>query len=169
MDEEAVRAAFARFGKIQHCIVKAAGKDKKFQSGFLVFESIVGAHSAVHGFADNKDSDFKAFKSVVWTSGKEPVLSSAPSPSPAPEPKPQTPKSATRSPAWKPEASTKMGDGTKKMPSFASFASSSASPSVPFSKSEAAQNADYESITLMRMREAEKRRLEADIRKKDEA
>ena len=24
LDEEAVRAAFARFGKIQHCIVKAA-------------------------------------------------------------------------------------------------------------------------------------------------
>lgn len=159
--------------------MKAAGKDKKLQTGLLVFETIVGAHSAVHGFADSKDHTFKAFKSVTWAGGKEPQISGeqvgTPSPTPevvsspasrdrSPMKTPSTPK-----PAWGPRLSTPLGGGgLKPVPSFASFSSAATPNNAPFSQSEAAQSPDYESITLMRMREAEKRRLEAEIRKRDE-
>jgi DnaJ family protein C protein 17 len=179
IDDATLRSLFERFGKIQDCIVKGGAKDKKYQSGLIVFESIVGAHSAVHGSVDSKDDDFKPFKSVAWASGKEPdisgVIGSA-QPS-AQEPLPP-PSSGTRSPAggapstpkpaaWNPRLATPKEGGLRKVPSFASFSSATPKQS-PFSKSEAAQSPDYENITLMRLREAERRRLEAELRQKEE-
>ena len=168
LDEKALQNLFGRFGKIQDCISKDGGKDKKYQNGLIIFESIVGAHSAVHSFLDSTDDYFKAFKVVKWAAGKEPELGKdfvSPSP-PGAETSAETPP-ASRPTAWVPPPATS-NDGPKRVPSFASFPSAAATSQLPsFSKSEAAMSPDYESITLMRMREAEKQRLEAEIRKKD--
>jgi DnaJ family protein C protein 17 len=176
LDEGALRNLFGRFGKVQDCISKGSGKDKRYQNGLIVFESIVGAHSAIRTFIDSKDDFFKPFKTVTWAAGKEPELTkdfalplhepeSSPSRAQSLVKAPSTPKPAT----WTPRLPSPRG-GLKQVPSFASF--SSAAAATPkhssFSKSEAAQSPDYESITLMRMREAEKRRLESELRKKDE-
>lgn len=179
VDEASLRGLFGRFGKIQDCIVRGdKAKEKKYQSGLIVFESIVGAHSAVHGFADNTDDAFKLFKSVTWA-GKEPELSGVipeevPVSNTTPPTEIRTPgeeaqaTSTSRTATWNPmQAAPKGGDGVKGVPSFASF--SAASNRSAFSKTEAAQSPDYENITMMRLREAEKRRLEADMRKKEES
>ncbi|KAA8905351.1 hypothetical protein FN846DRAFT_950944 [Sphaerosporella brunnea] len=168
IDEAMLRELLGRFGKIQDCIVKSGIKDKKYRSGLIVFESIVGAHSAVHGF-DPKDDAFKLFKPVSWASGKEPEIHEeigSPTPPPAakdqPDGAPSTPKPAT----WNPRLSTAKEGGVRKAPSFASFSATLKQSS--FSKSEAARSPDYENITMMRLREAEKRRLEAELRQKEE-
>ncbi|KAF8252325.1 DnaJ-domain-containing protein [Wilcoxina mikolae CBS 423.85] len=175
-DEGALRNLFGRFGKIQDCISKSSGKDKRYQNGLIVFESIVGAHSAVRTFIDSKDDLFKAFKTVTWAAGKEPELTKdfalpLSEPESYPSSQAQSPVKAPSTPrpaAWTPRLPSPKG-GLKRVPSFASFSSAAATPKhSPFSKSEAAQSPDYESITLMRLREAEKRRLEAEMRKKDE-
>jgi len=180
VDEASLRSLFGRVGKIQDCIVKGdKSKEKKYQSGLIVFESIVGAHSAVHGFTGNNDDAFKIFKSVTWV-GKEPELSgevsaetpvSNPTPSPTETRTPGEEAQATSTPrttTWNPMLATpKGGDGMKGVPSFASF--SAASNRSAFSKTEAAQSPDYENITMMRLREAEKRRLEAEMRKKEDS
>jgi DnaJ family protein C protein 17 len=178
LDETTLRSLFERFGKIQDCIVKSGAKDKKYQSGLVVFESIVGAHSAVVSFG-SKDDGFKLFKSVSWASGKEPeisgeIVSLPPEEKPLSEPRIQSPSrmvpSIPKPAAWNPRHPTPKGDGLKKAPSFASFSSAAAtSKQSLFSKSEAAQSPDYENITLMRLREAEKRRLEAELLQKEES
>ena len=172
LDENALRSLFGRFGKIQDIIYKDGGKDKKYQNGLIIFESIVGAHSAVHSFLDSPDDCFKAFKTVKWAAGKEPGLGKD-LVSPSPTPESSRAKSSSETPptsrptAWVPPPATRH-DNPKRVPSFASFPSAAATSQHPsFSKSEAAMSPDYESITLMRMREAEKRKLEAEIRKKD--
>jgi len=178
MDEASLRSLFGRFGKIQDCIVKGGKiKEKKYQSGLIVFESIVRAHSAVHGFADCNDDDFKFFKSVAWA-GKEPELSGevlveepASATTSQAETRPPSegvqPNSTPRTASWNPMRGTqRIGDGVKRAASFASFPTTSARSK--FSSTESAQCPDYENITMMRLREAEKRRLEAEMRKKEE-
>ncbi|KAI5818795.1 hypothetical protein BZA77DRAFT_306419 [Pyronema omphalodes] len=169
LDENSLRKMFAKYGRVQDCVSIPTGADKKFQSGLLIFESIVGAHTAVHTFTDGKDDLAKIFKSVSWAGGKEPDLgegfvaakSSTPPPSHTQETSPPPKKPA----AWKPGVSTSKDGAKRTAPSFGSF--SSVKTNTQFSKSAAAEGSDYESLTLMRMREAEKRRLEAELRKKE--
>jgi DnaJ family protein C protein 17 len=176
LDEAALLRLFARFGKIQDCIVKEGGKDKKYQNGLIVFDSIVGAHSAVRQTLDSEDEAFKVFKTVTWASGKEPGLNGESLlPPPMPErpslPRVRGPPRALSTPMeWNPPAPVQKKDGPHCAPSFASFTSVAVGTpkDSPLSKSEAAQSPDYESITLMRMRDAEKRRLEAEVRKREE-
>jgi len=172
-----LRKLFERFGNIQECVVTKAGEKKKLRNGLIVFESIVGAHAAVRGALVGIDGDFKHFKTVTWASGKEPNLTSLPAGARISPPTPgavsSSPSPASKSPSpiakatWAPPIVTPKGK-LKKVPSFASFSSSSGTTiNSPFSKTAVAQSPDYENITLMRMRDAEKRRLEAEIRKKD--
>lgn len=170
IDEDALRQIFGRFGAIQDVVMRPTAVDKKLRSGLVVFETIVGAHAAVCDALNTKDAAFKPFKSANWASGKEPDLSGLPTKTQqdtAREGLSATLGTGTGTPeplrraAWIPPTATaiNLADGPPKRqaPSFGSFAGGTA-----------AQDADYENITLMRMREAEKRRLEAEIRKADE-
>lgn len=160
---ERLRRLFSRFGKVQDCIVppdavpKPGEKEKKLKTALLVFESIVSAHAAVHDALSKGNEDFRVFKDIAWAGGKEPDISHENTPDP--QEKPASPAPTSRKP-WAPPAATTASKG--KPPSFASFSANRASsPAV-------AQNTDYESITLMRMRAAEKAKMEAEIRRQDE-
>ena len=179
IDDAVLEELFGRYGKIQDCVVRKAGEDKKLRSGLVVFESIVGAHAAVRGASDSKDAAFKPIKSVNWASGKEPDIAGIPKESPTPPAQsPITPtfpgaaevKSTPASPmraAWVPPVGVSTPrDRLRKAPSFASFAGTP--QRSLFTDTSAAQSPDYESITLMRMRDAEKRRLEAELQKEED-
>ncbi|KAI5800053.1 hypothetical protein EDC01DRAFT_648761 [Geopyxis carbonaria] len=169
--EEELRNLFGRFGKVQECVVTKNGeKEKKIRNGLIVFESIVGAHSAVRDALGS--SGFESFKHVKWASGKEPDIASTfnkstPVPTSIPE-RGETTTATPQSPSqsspriWVPPLSTPKG-GLKRVPSFASFTGTP--KNLPFSKIEISESPDYESITLMRMRDAEKERLEVEIRR----
>lgn len=180
IDDAGLRDLFQRYGKIQECVVRKGGEDKKLRSGLIVFESIVGAHAAVRGAPDNKEPTFKPIKSVNWAAGKEPditgVSMEASTPPTEPPAAPTFPgvssaKSTPASPmraSWVPPASVSTPKGgLRKVPSFASFAGTPQKLASSHATA-AAQSPDYESITLMRMRDAEKRRLEEELRKQEE-
>ncbi|RPA83568.1 DnaJ-domain-containing protein [Ascobolus immersus RN42] len=172
MDSEELQSKFRKYGKIAHCIAvkegkpTADGKEKKFRTGLVVFESIVGAHGAVTDGMELKDSTFKDLKEVKWAGEAPPEI-------------PREALARTSPPASTASATTRnkfsfsqrVGSGTeastgarsKKPPSFGSFkGTASSGTSTP------TLGTDYENITLMRLREAEKRKLEEEIRKRDE-
>ena len=177
IDGNMLRDMFKQYGKIQETVFRKAGEDKKIQSGLIVFESILGAHAAVRGAPDNKDAAFKPIKSVNWASGKEPDISGMPK-EPATPPPPALPKKSSAPttpgvssfpgsparPAFIPSAGTPR-DRLRKVPSFASFGGT---PQKVSAQAAAAASPDYESITLMRMRDAERKRIEEELRKQEE-
>lgn len=177
IDRDRLEAMFAAFGKVQSAVLlkekkKRLGSSKTksmVATGLVVYESVVGAHAAVEDYKKQSDSDFKVIDSVFWASGKEPefLRSSTPRPTtPVSETKPQRP--LRDIPGMdSPVTPLKQSDGgLRKVPSFASFSSAKNSPVATFSAA-AAQSPSLEELTMIRLKNAEKRRLEEQIRKQD--
>ncbi|CAZ84498.1 unnamed protein product [Tuber melanosporum] len=171
-DEQHLRSIFSKYGAIQDCVVPPtkSEKEKKLKSALIVFTSIVAAHAAFHDPLDSR------LKDLVWASGKEPDISHnhhhyhptpEPHTPPPPKPKQQTPKDPPKPPTLaRPTTTTTKDPKLNRVPSFASF--SGTPRGSPSNRSAIAQSPDYESITLMRMRAAEKAKIEARIRKEEE-
>jgi len=171
---------------------------KTVATGVVVFASIVGAHAAVLDSEKKRkagEGEWAVIDSVFWASGSEPHLgmnnppsTAFPSPAPTPTPAqaeatPSTPAS-NATPSGKPSfnfpgLNTSTPDGTKKpgkIPSFASFSSAAAAANTPKSSpssSTGLSTPSLEELTLMRLknaqREKERRALEEQLRKEDEA
>jgi DnaJ family protein C protein 17 len=176
---------------------KLVGESKKsvIATGVLVFTSVVGAHAAIE---DSKkklsDQEREMLLSIEWAEGKEPdflasVSSSTPIPSSTiPVPTPSTPASTAKprpsfpgvgSAPTTPLSSFKAkagisdetkGGGLRKVPSFASFQSANVNSPItsPFAAN-GVGTPSKEEITLIRLKQAEKRRLEEQIRKEEAA
>ena len=169
-DKDIIRKMFEKYGKIDSIIM---GKDKKLKLEgekhrklvamvFVIYTRLDHAHAAV---SDAK-TDYPALDSVAWASG-EPDLSftassasaSASAPAFAPMAKDHVP-SAPSTPAAKSfrasfGSSLGAGSGTTPLgtPKF------SFSPKTP----------SLEEVTMMRLKNAEKKRLEDQIRKREAA
>jgi DnaJ family protein C protein 17 len=168
-----------------------AKKKKTVGNGIIVFSSIVSAHAAVEDAKKAAGAEWDVIESVEWDEGKEPDIglsekSTAPS-SPAntlktPEEDaastPRKPPSETRRqfPGLDSDPSTPFsakstngagGDGLRKVPSFASFRSANPNTPVtsPFSKG--INSPSLEEITMIRLKNAEKKRLEEKIRREE--
>lgn len=182
IDKDRLLRLFETFGKVENAFLL---KDKKQRigdskhktlvaTGVVVFSSVVGAHSAVEDFKKQTGPHFKALDSVFWAANKEPDFihqRTSASPPVNAASAPSTPASAKiRSlheiPGFDKTPSTPAanGNGLRKVPSFASF---STPKNSPFTKT-AAQSPSLEEITMIRLKNAEKRRLEEQIRKQDE-
>lgn len=149
LDHEKVEELFSRFGKIEHTLLR----DKKrkvdgskhrplYCTGLIVFTSIVGAHAAVSDFEKLRKGDdrFALFEEVGWVGGKEPEA--------VPKaPPPRLPTTAPSTPAGK-------------VPSFGSFKGTPKSTGVSPIPS-------LDEFTMMRLKNAEKRRLEEKIRREE--
>lgn len=157
----------------------------------IQYSSVVGAHAAVEDFKKQTGPEWSRFDSVFWAANKEPEFirtdrqpadstSTTSTPSTrhgvSPPLKPfsvdfngSTP-TATRHPPG-----VDRDDDLKKKPSFASFPSSifstpKGSPfsNKPFSNNSSAHSPSLEEITMIRLKNAEKKRLADEIRKQDE-
>ncbi|KIW01369.1 uncharacterized protein PV09_07137 [Verruconis gallopava] len=173
------------------------GDSKKKQlmgNAMVMFSSIVGAHAAVADAKKNLGHDWAVIESVEWAEGREPDIGlpesrpkSSQSPTgeqenvtrPATE-TPQRPRHEARrafpgldsapttpSTGMKPSTSGDGDGGLRKVPSFASFKSSSFNTPLnsPFSKS--VNSPSLEEITMIRLKNAEKKRLEEKIRREE--
>ena len=151
IDQSEITKRFDRFGPIEDVVLR----DKKIKpegskhrqphtTVLLVYKSIVGAHAAVSDFPKLAKQDaetFAVFESVTWAGGKEPDCI----------PKPVTAATAKASR----EASPAI-NGQRTVPSFSSF------------KGTAAKNgASLDEITMIRLKNAEKKRLEEKIRREE--
>lgn len=151
LDREKVEELFSRFGNIEHTLLRDkkrkvdGGKHRAlYCTGMIVFTSIVGAHAAVSDFEKlrKKDERYALFEEVGWVGGKEPE--SVPK-----APPPRLPTTAPSTPAGK-------------VPSFGSFKGTPKSAG-------AANGASMDEYTMMRLKNAEKRRLEEKIRREEAA
>jgi len=170
-DKDKIASMFSKYGKIDSVVM---GKDKKIRpSGekhrkliaivFLVYTRIDHAHAAV---MDAK-SDFPALDSVTWANGepdlKSPINTDASAPAPAASAAPSAPSTPVSTPKNKSfrtsfgGAPGGMGKGFGGTPlGTPKFSFSPKTPSL-------------EEVTMMRLKQAEKKRLEEQIRKQEAA
>lgn len=178
IDKEHLKTIFTTFGKIQDVAMlkekkKRLGEHKSkslVASALIVYESVEAAHAAVSEFKKRQQSepDFKPLHSVYWASNKEPDF--IPRPSTPVQSTTETPKSATRPMHEIPGLDSPItpliqagGEGgLRKEPSFASSSSVKNSPVTP-----SLASPSLEERTKIRLKNAEKRRLEEEIRKQE--
>ncbi|KAG5300815.1 cell cycle control protein [Histoplasma ohiense] len=191
LDKGRLESLFSVFGKVDSAFTlkdkrQRVGEKKErktMATGVIVFASIVGAHAAVGDYKHQKGKDWEIIESVYWASNKEPdfhrpsaclhqqeeqTRSTAP-----------TSISATKSrdkfnfPGLNTSSSpAKEEHGLKKTPSFASF--SPAEFKGPNGSSSTGHfglgpnSPSLEELTMIRLKNAERKKLEEQIRKEDE-
>jgi DnaJ family protein C protein 17 len=196
IDKELLAKMFGRFGHLDSTLVlkdkktRLGDRQKKKQtvsSAAMVFSSIVSAHRAVE---DKKDKDFDMFQSIEWADGKGPDLSPffGSSKSPASNTTQHETPITPVQPSTKPRSSfpgldsnlstpvssfkEKVGiangtqrNGLRKIPSFSSFNKPNTPGNSPWGKGP--QTPSKEEVTLIRLRIAEKKRMEEKIRREE--
>ncbi|KAL1855977.1 hypothetical protein Plec18167_000401 [Paecilomyces lecythidis] len=197
LDKDRLMALFAPFGKIDNAFLLKDKRqrigDKKEKktvaTGVVVYTSIVSAHSAVLDSEKKRKAghdEWSVIESVFWASGNEPDLGAEaarvpPTPSESTTSRTPAPGSNGTKAAPKfnfPGLNKPTSDGTpkpSKAPSFASFSTAAASgpKASPSAGKAGSSTPSLEEVTLMRLknaqREKERRMLEEQIRKEDEA
>ncbi|MCJ1344023.1 hypothetical protein MMC31_002223 [Peltigera leucophlebia] len=170
-------------------------KRKKHKKELLVtcmvqYSSIVSAHTAVEDFKKQQGHGWERIDSVFWAAGKEPHFISAATQKKhvedSPDLAPLTPKRDNGEASTgksvpssfnlfnafpTPSATTAPGaDGLRKKPSFASFSSAAVTTPTGSPASYISVNSpSFEEMMMIRLKNAEKKRLEDEIRKQDEA
>ena len=189
--EARIITLFSDFGRIEsvHLLnpkMLRLGSSKKKQLAaicMIQFTSVVGAHAAVEDFKKQVGTEWELFDSVFWAANKEPDFLTAYQPgAESPASKPSTPNRTGRPnsqssflnkdnrPSTPSASSHVAGDGLGKMPSFSSFSPSSFnSPKAsPFGKGLGVNSPSLEEMTMIRLKNAEKKRLADEIQRQDE-
>ena len=183
--EHNIMSLFSTFGKIDSVTMlrpkelRLGGKKKKQLVAICMiqFTSVVGAHSAVEDFSKESGLGWDNLDSVSWAANKEPDFISACSTSTASSP--WTPAKSPSSAAFLESGSRPStplpsngatNDGLKKMPSFSSFSSAAFNTpkSSPFGKSQGVNSPSLEELMMIRLKNAEKKRLAEEIQRQDE-
>ena len=187
--EKDVTTLFSTFGKVDSVTMlrpkeSRLGKKKKKQMAavcMVQYLSVVGAHAAVEDFPKQDGKEWRPFDSVSWAANKEPDFISGANGSSAAA-SPSTPTRGTQSPASflnedsRPATPTPAGpgnenvNGPRKMPSFSSFSSAAFSTpkGSPFGKSLGPNSPSLEELTMIRLKNAEKKRLAEELTRQDE-
>ncbi|MCJ1228078.1 hypothetical protein MMC12_004739 [Toensbergia leucococca] len=191
LNKERLVVLFSEFGKVENSFLL---KDKKLRigekrqkkliaTGVIVFASVVGAHAAVEDVKKLHGAEWDIIDSVFWAANKEPELINGFQPhDDETGSTPSTPASNGNSTPHSsflnmenqfstPTPSPRLaGDGLRKAPSFSSFSSAAFSTpkSSPFGKGVGVDSPSLEEITMIRLKNAEKKRLAAEIEKMDE-
>ena len=186
-----VKTLFSKFGQIESADLLnpkmlRLGKKQKKQLAvvcMIQYKSVVGAHAAIEDFPKQEDTEWKTFDSVFWAANKEPEfiaahqsnrasMDSAPS-TPIPNGRSRSPFTfsgpdiQSSTPVASPQLDT---DGIKKKPSFASFspaAFNTPNKGSPFGKGLGANSPSLEEMTMIRLKNVEKKRLAAEIERQD--
>ena len=186
MTADGVKEIFSAFGPIESADLLnpkmlRLGKKQKKQLAvvcMIQYKSVVGAHAAVEDFPKQDGSEWQIFDSVFWAANKEPdfitahqgnrtdTVSSPATPMPNDRSKSTYAFSGFDSQASTPTDSPRAdGGGLRKMPSFTSF--SYTPKGSPFGKGLGANSPSLEEMTMIRLKNAEKKRLAAEIERQD--
>ena len=184
-----IKALFSHFGPIESAdllvpkMLRLKKKQKKQLAAvcMIQYKSVVGAHAAVEDFPKQEGPEWKTLDSVFWAANKEPEFLAQQSNQGSTESIPSTPTANGRmrnsfgfpgvdSQSSTPAASPRVdGDGLKKRPSFTSFspAAFNTPKGSPFGKGLGANSPSLEELTMIRLKNAEKRRLATELERKD--
>ena len=187
---DVVKELFSAFGPIESAdllnpkMLRLGKKQKKQLAAvcMIQYKSVVGAHAAVEDFPKQDGTEWQIFDSVFWAANKEPDFITAHQgnrTATASSPATPTPNDGRKSPyafsSFDSQASTPAGSpkadggGLRKMPSFASFspAAFDTPKGSPFGKGRGANSPSLEEMTMIRLKNAEKKRLAAEIERQD--
>ncbi|KAL8754591.1 MAG: hypothetical protein Q9184_005070 [Pyrenodesmia sp. 2 TL-2023] len=190
--EKDIKTTFSTFGAVEHVAMlgpkelRLGGKQQKRKKQLAAicmvqYASIVGAHAAVEDFPKQRGKEWERFDSVRWAANKEPDVinasSSAPS-APSSPARASSPHSSFLDGDSHPSTPTPMssrannvnGDGPTKKPSCSSFPSATFSTpkGSPFGKGLGAGSPNLEELTMIRLKNAEKKRLTEELQRQDE-
>ena len=186
-DKDTITSLFSKFGAIESTFLLKdkrqridGGTSKKKEkrvvaTGVVQFSSIVGAHAAVEDFPKQTGAEWAVFESVFWASNKEPDFgfaggpsatsadssNSAPSPSSSAktsEDTPSVPFPGTSDSNINPSES--VSHKPQHVPSFSSFPSKH--------KAESRPNPSLEEMTMIRLKMAQKKRLEDELLRREQ-
>ena len=173
IEESHIATLFSIFGKVENITLLGARSQKKKKVAICMIQyvSIVGAHSAVKEFPKQKGREWERFNLVYWAGNKEPEsISEQPSDinnvryfnSTAPS----TATTASQPATPIPSGSTY----NKKTPSFSSFSAASSTPrGSPLNRSLGVNGPTLEEMTMIRLKNAEKKRLAEELQRDDNA
>ena len=187
---DAVKKTFSQFGPIESAdllnpkLLRLGKKQKKQLAVvcMIQYRSVVGAHAAVEDFPRQDGPEWQKFDSVFWAANKEPdFITTHQGNRVATDSAPATPtmngrtKSTYAFSGFNSESSTPAtsprteGAGLKKMPSFASFspAAFNTPKGSPFGKGLGVNSPSLEEMTMIRLKNAEKKRMAAEIERQD--
>lgn len=182
ISKETLSTLFAHFGKVENAFflktktqrIGPTREKKEVTTGVVVYKSVVGAHAAVGDAKKQSGAEWDLIQEVTWAANKEPdfiteMKSRSGSPAPStPVRKPLRDNVAPNLPDFASPGTGKLdGAGVRKVPSFASFSSAAfgTPKGSPMSK---VGSPTLEEMTMIRLREAEKKRLEREIEKAEE-
>ncbi|KAL8900100.1 MAG: hypothetical protein Q9207_005849 [Kuettlingeria erythrocarpa] len=191
--EKDIKTLFSTFGPVEHVAMlgpkelRLGGKQQQKRKKQLAaicmvqYASIVGAHAAVEDFSKQSGKEWERFDSVLWAANKEPDVINASSPAPSAPSTPARGASPLASfldggsrPSTPTPAPLGGNDGNgnvpRKMPSFSSFSSAAFSTpkGSPFGKGMGAGSPSLEELTMIRLKNAEKRRLAEELQRQDD-
>ncbi|MCJ1247732.1 hypothetical protein MMC30_004947 [Trapelia coarctata] len=183
ISKETLSTLFSRFGKVENAFLLKTKtqrigpnrEKKEVSTGVVVYKSVVGAHAAIGDAKKQSGEEWDLIQEMIWAANKEPDFitemnsrSGSPAPS-TPTRKPLRDNVAPNFPGSvsSPGTSKPEGAGVRKVPSFASFSSAAFSTpkGSPIGK---VGNPTLDEIVMIRLREAEKKRLEREIEKAEE-
>ncbi|KAI9766344.1 MAG: hypothetical protein M1840_006608 [Geoglossum simile] len=187
---DSLASLFSKFGKIENVFllkdkkIRVSKREKKLMAtGVVEFRSIVGAHAAVEDAKKQTGDLWGVIESVCWAGNKEPEavrMGSPPVDAAGDLPSSSTLSTPARTASKPPNRFSLAGlnstptttdsNGLKRVPSFTSFASGTStfntpSKGSPFGKGVGSPS--LEEITLIRLKNAERKRLEEEIRRKE--
>lgn len=192
IEESHITTLFSTFGKVESVTLLGAKAQKKKKSKMAIcmvqYVSIVGAHAAVKDFPKQKGKEWERFDLVFWAGNKEPdsiseqhsdLNNARYSNAPA---SPSTPARGSQSPAAfldrGSQAATPIllgsapnGHGPRKMPSFSSFSAAAFTTpkGSPLSRGLEVNSPSLEELTMIRLKNAEKKRLADELQREDDA
>lgn len=147
LDKAQLTGLFSRFGEVESLFLlkdkkkRIDGAKKLVATGVIVFASIVGAHAAITDIDGLKSEEPWKLFDMFWANEQDPAVE-----------RPSTPRTP-ESPKTPPSFGKRSFPGIGSMPT---------TPASSFSPS-------LEEMTMMRLKNAEKRRLEEQIRKSEAA
>jgi DnaJ family protein C protein 17 len=183
LEKEELIARFSRFGKVDDAVLrdkklKVEGEKhrQEYTTAIIVFKSIVGAHAAVTdvpNLASGGESEkWNMFENVTWAGGREPDCISKTTKPGGTNTSTNLPRNvlngqAPSTPILTKVKESEVGGGLRKVPSFGSFKgtpkASLQDPGTPG----AAGSPSMEELTMIRLKNAERRRLAEKLRKEE--
>lgn len=182
IDRDSLESAFCRFGAIEEIVlrdkkVKVEGEKHRmlYNTAVVVFRSIVGAHAAISDMPNlqrEQNDIYGPFQQVAWVGGKEPEFIPKPYSTPWAKTSPQPqPRDSILRTFDSPQPSTPVrqtndneGGNLRRVPSFASFKNTPQGSGSPANFG----TPSADDMTMIRLKNAERRRLEAKIRREEE-
>lgn len=176
--ESQIKDLFSKFGQIESAdllnpkMLKLGQKPHKKQliaTCMVQYSSVVGAHAAVEDFPNQRGEGWARFDSVSWAANKPPDFLATPTTTPPRTTYPTTPRDFLDSRSFPSTPSaTITADGLRKQPSFASFTAAAGSPLGKKTGLVGTGSPSLEEMTMIRLKNAEKKRLGEELRRKEE-